>query len=155
MKPTPLALALALAACLLAGPADAQTAAPAVAPAAASADPLFGALGGKPGIDAIVDDLVPRLFADEQVGRFFAKTDRADFRKQLADQVCSVAGGPCKYEGATMKKSHADFQINKAHFNRVVELLQASMDVRGVPFADQNRLLARLAPMHRDVITVR
>lgn len=151
MKLSPLAFLLA--ACLLAGGAQAQSAASA-APAGAT-DPLFGALGGKPGIDAIVDDLVPRLFADEQVGKFFAKTDRPDFRKQLADQMCSVAGGPCVYGGATMKKSHADFQIDKAHFNRVVELLQASMDVRGVPFADQNRLLARLAPMHRDVITVR
>jgi hemoglobin len=27
------------------------------------------------------------------------------------------------------------------------------MDRRGLPFPVQNRLLARLAPMHRDVIT--
>jgi hemoglobin len=29
------------------------------------------------------------------------------------------------------------------------------MAAQGVPFATQNRLLALLAPMHRDVITVR
>ncbi|MEP6740378.1 MAG: group 1 truncated hemoglobin, partial [Caldimonas sp.] len=28
------------------------------------------------------------------------------------------------------------------------------MDASGISFADQNRLLARLAPMHRDVVNV-
>lgn len=27
------------------------------------------------------------------------------------------------------------------------------MDAKGIPFAAQNRMLARLAPMHRDIIT--
>jgi hemoglobin len=45
--------------------------------------------------------------------------------------------------------------INKGDFNRLVELLQASMAAQGVPFRAQTTLLARLAPMHRDIITVR
>jgi hemoglobin len=45
--------------------------------------------------------------------------------------------------------------INKGHFNALVEVLQVSMDAQGIPFAQQNRLLALLAPMHRDVITIR
>ena len=41
-----------------------------------------------------------------------------------------------------------------ADFNALVEVLQAAMDAQGIPYAAQNRLLALLAPMHRDVITV-
>jgi hemoglobin len=127
-------------------------ASPALSPAPSSGAPLFDALGGKPGIALLMDDFVPRLATDPRIGSFFRKTDLADLKKQLADQFCVVAGGPCAYEGATMKKAHADLNITKADFNRLVELLQLSMDDRGIAFADQNRLLARLAPMHRDIV---
>jgi hemoglobin len=127
-------------------------ASPAPPTAPSSGTPLFDALGGKPGIALLMDDFVPRLSADPRIGSFFKRTDLADLKKQLADQFCVVAGGPCAYQGATMKKSHADLNITKADFNRLVELLQLSMDARGIGFADQNRLLARLAPMHRDIV---
>ena len=119
-----------------------------------SVDPLFEALGGKPGIARLVDDLVPRLVADPRIGPSFKETNLRELNKQLGDQFCVVAGGPCRYEGGSMKDAHAALRIDKADFNRLVELLQDAMDARAIPFADQNRLLARLAPMHRDVITV-
>ena len=123
--------------------------------AAPPSDPLFAALGGKPGIDALVDDFVPRLAADAKIGAFFKDTNLRELKKQLADQFCAVSGGGCAYEGGTMKSAHADMKIAKADFNRLVEVLQDSMDARSIPFAEQNRFLARLAPMHRDVITSR
>lgn len=117
-------------------------------------DPLFDALGGKAGIALLMDDFVPRLASDPKIGAFFKDTNLRELKKQLADQFCAVAGGGCVYEGGDMKKAHADLHIAKADFNRLVEILQVSMDARAIAFADQNRLLARLAPMHRDVITV-
>ncbi len=122
--------------------------------AAPAVDPLFDALGGKPGIDALVDAFVPRLAADAGIGAFFKDTNLRELKRQLADQVCAVSGGGCVYAGADMKSAHAEMKIVKADFNRMVEILQDAMDARAIPFADQNRLLARLAPMHRDVITV-
>ena len=73
---------------------------------------------------------------------------------QLVDQFCVVTGGPCVYKGADMKSAHSNLDINKGDFNTLVEVLQQSMDAKGIPFATQNKLLARLAPMHRDIITV-
>ncbi len=137
-------------------PVATSTAASGASAATSSApDPLFAALGGKAGLVGLMDDFVPRLAADPKIGSFFKRTDLNDFKKQLVDQFCVVAGGPCDYEGATMKKAHADEHITKADFNRLVEILQDAMDARGIAYADQNRLLARLAPMHRDVITVK
>jgi hemoglobin len=46
-------------------------------------------------------------------------------------------------------------EITKTDFNALVEVLQKSMDAQGVDFSSQNQLLAKLAPMHRDVITVK
>ncbi len=123
--------------------------------AAPDADPLFTALGGRPGIEALVQDFVPRLAADARIGAFFRDTNLRELHKQLVDQLCAVSGGGCAYEGNDMRRAHADLKIAKADFNRMVEILQDAMDARAIPFAEQNRLLARLAPMHRDVITVR
>jgi hemoglobin len=127
----------------------------AAAPVAAPADDaLFRALGGQSGIDRIVDDFVPRLVADARTSEFFKKVPQPHLREMLSQQFCDVSGGPCAYTGKPMAEAHRDMDISKADFNALVEVLQASMDARGVPFATQNRLLARLAPMHRDIVSV-
>ena len=152
---TLIALAIALSG-LLAAPAFAQTAA-AQAAATAMAAPagLYQALGEKPGITRLMDDFVNRVVKDPRIGGHFKDVKPAALKESLTDQICQLSGGPCKYEGADMKSAHADMDINKGHFNALVEVLQSAMDAQGIPFAQQNRLLALLAPMHRDVITTR
>ena len=138
----PLILAAAL---LLAAAASAQT--------APANDALYQAWGGKDGIRAVVDDFVPRLFDDPRTARFFKGVDRDNLTVQLTDQLCQQSGGPCVYKGKDMKLIHEDLDIRHGDFNALVEILQQSMDARGIPFAAQNGMLARLAPMHREIIT--
>ncbi len=151
----------ALALLLATAASFAQTAAPAASAATPSPgfpapadDALFRDLGGRPGIDAIVGDFVPRLVADPRTSEFFKKTNQAHLKDMLALQFCVVSGGGCVYTGLPMDKAHHDMDISKADFNALVEVLQASMDAQHVPFATQNRLLARLAPMHREIVNV-
>lgn len=156
-----LAATLALAG---AGTVQAQAAAPtAMSPQAAAAmartlppspdgDRLFVELGGKAGIEAVMRDFVPRAASHPRIGHFFAKTKPDALRESLVQQVCVVAGGPCRYEGGDMQSAHADMDVRKGDFNVLVEVLQESMARQGVPFGVQNRLLARLAPMHRDIV---
>jgi len=150
-----------LALLLAATAASAQAAAPAASAATPSPgfsapadDALFRDLGGRPGIAAIVGDFVPRLVADPRTSEFFKKTNQAHLQEMLAQQFCVVAGGGCTYTGLPMDKAHHDMDISKGDFNALVEVLQASMDAQHVPFATQNRLLARLAPMHREIVNV-
>ena len=144
---------------LLALPAFAQiaTAGPAAPAAMAAPAPagLYQALGEKAGITRLMDDFVNRLVKDPRIGEHFKDVKPAALKESLTDQICSLSGGPCQYKGADMKSVHADMDINKGHFNALVEVLQKAMDGQGIPFAQQNRLLALLAPMHRDIITVR
>ena len=126
---------------------------PAIAQDAGSRDALYKALGEKPGITLIVDDFVDRMASDARISPMFKNTKLPNLKEQIRDQFCVLSGGPCKYEGDTMKASHADLGINKANFNTAVELLQLAMDGQRVPFRAQNKLLALLAPMHRDIIT--
>ena len=126
---------------------------PAGAPAPAD-DALFRALGGQAGIDAIVADFVPRLAGDPRTGEFFKKTDQAHLQAMLAQQFCVVSGGGCTYTGLPMKKAHENIDVSKGDFNALVEVLQVSMSAQHVPFSTQNQLLARLAPMHREIVNV-
>ena len=132
--------------------AHAQSSAPTAS--AATDDALFRDLGGQAGIDAIVGDFVPRLVADPRMSEFFKKSNQAHLKQMLAQQFCQVSGGGCAYTGLPMEKAHHDMDISKGDFNALVEVLQASMDAQHVPFATQNRLLARLAPMHREIVNV-
>lgn len=127
---------------------------PCLTRAQATDDSLYRQLGEQPGLVALVDELVTDLLADPRTNPFFRDIDRSHFKKQLVDQLCEVSGGPCKLVGPDMKKAHASIDVAKRDFNAVVEVLQRSMDTRGIPFSTQNRLLARLAPMHRDIVNV-
>jgi hemoglobin len=116
-------------------------------------DSVYQAWGGKAGIRAVMDDFVPRLVADPRTAPFFKDVNRENLTQQLTEQLCQEAGGPCVYQGAPMKLVHQDLEIRRRDFNALVEILQQSMDAKGIPFAAQNGMLARLAPMHRDIVT--
>jgi hemoglobin len=118
------------------------------------ADPaMFNAFHGKEGISHIVDGLVDRSVADPRISEIFKNQDIPRLKRTLKEQFCYLLGGGCDYTGRDMKASHKDMGIQNADFNALVENLQWAMDKEGVPFRDQNRLLALLAPMHRDMVT--
>ena len=137
---------------LTAGAAQAQAV---YTPPKPADDSLYLAFGGEPGLTALTDDFVERLAADARTKRFFAETDLPQLKKQLAAQFCEVAGGPCRRDGPDMREAHEAMTIRQGDFNALVEILQTSMDRRGIAFTTQNRLLARLAPMHRDIVNAR
>jgi hemoglobin len=121
------------------------------APADTSLLPVYKAFGEEAGLVALMDDLMVRLLADPRTHRFFAEADQAKIKKHLVEQFCVILGGPCSYTGRDMQAAHKGFDIDRAAFNALVEDLQLAMDARKIPFRAQNRLLAKLAPMHRDI----
>jgi hemoglobin len=153
------ALAVAM---LFAQSALAQDAAPMPAPSAAMAasaprdpalKPVFDQFGGKPGLVTLMDDFMVNLMADARTRPYFADSDREHIKAELVDQFCVILDGPCTYTGKDMEKVHRNLGINRAAFNALVEDLQTAMDKNKVPFRAQNKLLAKLAPMHPAVIT--
>ena len=145
MKKSLLALVLTTASLLTAPSAFAQS--------AAKDDQLYKAFGEKTGLVALMDDFMRRLLADPRTGPHFQPADQQHVKEQLVDQFCNLSGGPCQYKGADMQSSHSNLDIKKSDFYALVEVLQQSMDAKGIPFNRQNQMLALLAPMHRDIIT--
>lgn len=132
------------------GPVSAQT-----IPASTidQSESYYQALGGKEGIRKIVDDFLPIVLEDPRIKESFKDSDMERLSNMLQEQFCQLSGGPCKYSGKDMKTIHEDLKITNAQFNALAEDLQIAMERNGVPTRTQNKLLARLAPMQRQIVT--
>jgi hemoglobin len=124
---------------------------------AAGNDTLYKSLGGKKAIVAVVDDFVGRVAADNRINGFFKATASdperlAKFKKNLVDQICEAAGGPCKYTGKDMKTAHAGMGIASGDFDALVQDLVAALDKFSVKDADKQVLLGVLGPMKKDIV---
>lgn len=108
---------------------------------------------GKAGIRRIADRFVDLNYADSRVGSIFAGHDEVRLRRTLFEQFCYILNAGCDYTGRDMKSSHEALGSRKADLNAIVENLQKAMSEEGIPFATQNRFLAKLAPMSGDVVT--
>ena len=113
---------------------------------------MFEQFGGLAGLTALNEEFMALMLADPRLEPYFRDVDRARVTRQLTEQFCAVLGGGCTYSGRDMVEAHAAFKIERAHFSALVEVLQVAMDKRGIPFRAQNKLLAVLAPMHREVV---
>lgn len=123
------------------------------APADPALRPVYEQFGGKAGLDALMEDFMIKLIEDPRTRGYFAEADQTRIKAMLSEQFCVILGGPCTYTGKGMRESHARLAINRGGFNALVEDLQLAMDMHKIPFGAQNKLLAKLAPMHREVVT--
>ena len=133
-------------------PQAAASTAPNPAPAHPELAGVFEQFGGIAGLTALNEEFMALMLADPRLEPYFRNVDRPRVTRQLTEQFCAVLGGGCTYSGRDMVEAHAAFKIERAHFNALVEDLQVAMDKRGIPFRAQNKLLAVLAPMHREIV---
>lgn len=113
---------------------------------------LYHKLGGEPGVDKIVTNLVQNIGHDKQIFHYFAEANVNRFKKHLARHLCDISDGPCDYTGDTMQQIHDGMQVNERDFNHLVDLLIDAMYKADIPHHIQNQLLARLAPLRDDII---
>ena len=108
--------------------------------------------GGYAGLGKITHDFVERVQKNPRIASFFKDTDIERLEAMLTDQFCDVLGGGCKYSGKSMKEVHTNMKVRTADFNALAEDLQDALTAGNVPTYQQNKLIAQLAPMHRDVV---
>jgi hemoglobin len=121
------------------------------APVDASLKPVFEQFGGQPGLVSLMDLFMTKLLADPRTKPFFENADQVGVKRHLVEQFCAILGGGCAYTGRDMRSAHEGLNIERSQFNALVECLQKAMTEKGVPFRAQNQLLAKLAPLHRDI----
>ena len=132
---------------------DPYTVAEANAGTAQITDPrVFEAFHGKDGLARIVATTLDLAYADARIGPIFKPFERPRIERTLNEHFCYVLGGGCAYSGRDMVTTHKDMGLKSGDMGALVEILQAAMDKEGVPFGMQNRFLAKLAPMKREVV---
>jgi hemoglobin len=115
---------------------------------------LYTRLGGKDAISAVVDQFVANVAADKRINHFFAKTDIAQLKMHLVNQICEASGGPCKYTGRSMEEAHKGqhMGVSGADFDALVEDLVAALDKFNVGEKEKKDLLGALGPMRKDIV---
>jgi len=118
-----------------------------------SSQTLYDQLGGDAGVTAIVNGTLNYTLKDDRIAHTFENSNVPRVETLLIEQICELTDGPCTYSGQTMERSHRGHELTSLHFNALVENMQKAMNDNDVSFSTQNKLLALLAPMHRDVVT--
>lgn len=117
-----------------------------------SGDGLAAAFGGREGIQSIADRTVDLSEADPRIAEIFIAHDMVRLKRTLGEQFCYLLNAGCDYTGRDMRTAHAGMGLRKSDLNALVENLQKAMREAKVPFAAQNKLLSKLAPMSSDVL---
>ena len=113
---------------------------------------LAQAFGGRDGIERIAQRTVELSEADPRISAIFVAHDTVRLKRTLSEQFCYLLNAGCDYTGRDMRSAHDGLGLTIADLNALVENLQLAMREARVPFAAQNKLLSKLAPMSHQVI---
>ncbi|WP_261388704.1 group I truncated hemoglobin [Qipengyuania gaetbuli] len=123
----------------------------------AGAHPFAGrkmaqAFGGQEGIRRIAERAVELSRQDPRIAEIFVAHDMVRLKRTLFEQFCYILNAGCDYTGRDMAAAHEGMGVRTSDMNALVENLQQAMQEEGIPFSAQNRLLAKLAPMSKNVV---
>ena len=116
---------------------------------------LYERLGGYDAIAAVVNDLLPRLRNDPQLGRFWKNRAEDSIMREkqlLIDYLCANAGGPMYYRGRDMLLSHRGMGINESDWNVFLGHAGATLAKFNVPEAEQRDVVAFVQSLKKDII---
>jgi len=121
---------------------------------------LYDRLGGWNGIATVSDDFVDKIKTDYILNEnpYIREANKNSigpaFKFLVTELVCQATGGPQKYTGKGMRESHAGMKITEKEWQQFVALFKQSLDKFRVPVAEQSELVAIVATLKNDVVTV-
>ena len=116
---------------------------------------LYARLGGYDAIAAVADNLVSRLRADDQLGRFWQHRgdDGVQREKQLLiDFLCANAGGPLLYTGRDMAATHRGMKIDETDWQRFIEHVRQTLASFEVGEQEQTDVLAFVESTKAEIV---
>ena len=118
-------------------------------------DTLYSRVGGYDAIAAMVENLLPRLTSDPQLGRFWKNRSHDGVRREkqlLIDFLSASAGGPLLYVGRDMKTSHKGMNISESDWTAFIGHLEATLDSFKVPANERTQVLAFVDSTKSDIL---
>lgn len=97
------------------------------------AQSLFEQAGGEPGVHAIIDDFVDRIFSDPMIGFFFGKVSKERIKAKEYEFAAGHLGAPVAYTGRPLPHAHSAHPITGGHFMRRLQILKETLLDHAVP----------------------
>jgi hemoglobin len=116
---------------------------------------LYERLGGYDAIATVAADLLSRLRADAQLGRFWAHRghDGVEREKQLLiNFLCANAGGPMIYTGRNMVVTHQGMRISGSDWSIFITHLNATLSQLDVPAEERGQVLGFIESMKTEIV---
>ena len=116
---------------------------------------LYERLGGYDAISAVVNDLLPRLMSDSQLGRFWENRGEDGIKREeqlLIDFLCSSAGGALLYTGRDNKTSHKGMGINESDWEKFISHLNATLDNFQLPQQERSDVIGFIESTKKDIV---
>jgi hemoglobin len=116
---------------------------------------LYERLGGYDAISAVVNDLLPRLMSDSQLGRFWENRGEDGINREeqlLIDFLCSSAGGPLLYTGRDNKTSHKGMGISESDWEKFIGHLNATLDNFQLPQQERSDVIGFIESTKADIV---
>ncbi len=116
---------------------------------------LYERLGGYEAISAVANDLLPRLQADSQLGRYWQHRGEDGVKREkqfLIDFLCSSSGGPLYYTGRDMKTTHKGMKISESDWSAFLGHLNATLEAFKVPQPERNEVIAFVQGTKSDIV---
>jgi len=119
---------------------------------------LYDRLGGLMPISVVVSDFIDAIVPDPFINQNPAvdaarqRVPAAYLKYQVTALVCQTTGGPCMYNGRTMKDSHAHLHITPAEWDRMVVIFKDVLAKHKVPDAEQQGLLEIIESTRADIV---
>lgn len=120
-----------------------------------SSETLYERLGGYDGIVAVANDLLPRMQADAQLGRFYQHRGEDGLkraRQLLIDYLCTSAGGPVYYTGRDMKRTHKGMKISESDWSVFLGHLDATLSTLQVATPERIEIVALMQGTKSDIV---
>jgi hemoglobin len=118
---------------------------------------LYERLGGYDAIAAVANDLLPRLRADPQLGRFWAHRGEDGIMREkqlLIDFLCASAGGSIYYRGRDMTLTHRGMRISDSDWNVFLGHAAATLAKFQVPEAERREVVAFVQSLKKSASNV-
>ena len=116
---------------------------------------LYERLGGYDGIAAFTNDLLPRLQADPQLGRFWQNRGDDGIAREhqlLIDYLCASAGGSMYCTGRDMKLTHKGMKISERDWSIFLEHAGATLKALQVPKQECDDVAAFVTSLKPDIV---
>jgi len=116
---------------------------------------LYERLGGYDAIAAVVQDLLPRLMSDSQLGRFWENRGEDGINREeqlLIDFLCSSAGGPLLYTGRDNKTSHKGMGISESDWEKFIGHLNATLEKFQLPQQEREDVIGFIESTKADIV---